>query len=170
MQPKAISHFKMVAKKHMGYDISIDSHSSKINNMRIIERFQEADQLGIAASNNPTIGSIHAYFSILDSIFINVSHVLMANLQPDDKDRLTGYFEEYRYYHMIALKSPTLRIAYAMLDVCKKLNLALVSGLQQFQFFFRMGQRGKKGLKYIDELYGGRYDERESEGEEEADL
>lgn len=153
----------------MGYDISIDSHSSKINNMRIIERFQEADQLGINASNNPSIANIHAYFSVLESIFINVSHVLMANLQPEDKDRMLGYFSAYRQLHLFAIQRPTLRVAYAMLDICKRLNLSLVSGLQQFQFFFRMGQRGKKGLKYIDELYGGRQNERQIEGEKEAE-
>ena len=147
----------------MGYDISIDSHSSKINNMRIIERFQEADQLGIKANNDPTIANIHAYFTLLESIFINIGHVLMVNLQQGDKDKLTGYFDAYRNLHIQGLQRPTLRTAYAMLEMCKKLNFALVSGLQQFQFFFRMGQRGKKGLKYVDELFGGKSNEEETE-------
>lgn len=142
--------------KRLGYDISIDSHSSKINNARIIHRFALADEYNVIASKQPDLPNIHAYFSELDCIFVNVGSVLLGALQPDSSKVLLDKLHAYKLLYKSCLIEPTTRKCLMLLELAKQFNMLMTSGLQELQFFFRMGQRGKKGLRYIDELYKGK--------------
>lgn len=142
--------------KRLGYDISIDSHSSKINNARIIHRFALADEYNVVASKEPNLPNIHAYFSELDCIFVNVGSVLMGALQPESLNALLDKIHSYKKLYVETMQRPTPRKCYQLLELAKQFNMLMTSGLQEMQFFFRMGQRGKKGLRYIDELYKGK--------------
>jgi hypothetical protein len=152
--------------KRLGYDISIDSHSSKINNARIIHRFALADEYNVVASKEPNLPNVHAYFSELDCIFVNVGSVLIGALQPDSLKALLDKIHAYKKLYVDTQQRPTARKCYELLELAKQFNMLMTSGLQDLQFFFRMGQRGKKGLRYIDELYKGK----ENMGVEENDV
>jgi hypothetical protein len=157
--------------KRLGYDISIDSHSSKINNARIIHRFALADEYNVIASKEPNLPNIHAYFSELDCIFVNVGSVLMGALQPESLKALLDKIHSYKKLYVEAMQYPTARKCYELLELAKQFNMLMTSGLQEMQFFFRMGQRGKKGLRYIDELYKGKeYMEADDNDMERQDI
>ena len=143
----------MPLSNKLGYDISIDSHSSKINNARIIHRFALADEYNVTAANNPTIPNIHAYFNELDCIFINVGSVLINSLSEKTYMLIVQKIHAYKRLYRICLAQPNMRRTLDLMELAKQFNFLLTSSLQDLQFFFRMGQRGKKGLRYIDMLY-----------------
>ena len=159
----------MVFKKRIGTESSVDSHSSKTTNDRLGILFAEADFFGRKASNNITIPNITAYYNTLEMIWINVMHIVISNNIDEDNKRMDNALEEYDKTLSETLAFPTINNAKKLLRIVKLFHSLIIGGLHRLNYFVRISQNSKKGLKYVDALFGHKTEE-EIDNEEETDL
>lgn len=117
-----------------GYN-KLDTHSSMINNQRIIYLFIQADKLGLAASSSQNFNDILKYYDILEQIYLNVKDIF-------DKEYIK-LIEENR--KQIVNKLDTMKaeergfkLLRWLLRKTKRFNSHIITALQkEKQFFFR---------------------------------
>ena len=128
--------------------VQIDSHSSKINNQRIIELLALADKLSINAGNNYAYPDINAYYNILEQIYINIAPALNESYLKEIEE-LRKNFSKLKYFVMHYKKYRIMKTFETMFSFCRQFNFKLISGLQHHNFFFRVSKIAPKGLNNI---------------------
>jgi len=129
----------------------IDSHSSFINNKRIIEWFAIIDALGLKASNSLHISEISAYYNAIEEMYFNIESVVLE----EDRKKFNQIMAVWRKTMAAIDNNPKLRTKKAlefMLNVAKDFKRSVVGELQRGQFFFRVSERNTKGLGNVISL------------------
>ena len=124
----------------------IDSHSSFLNNKRVQMLLMEIDRLALVSGRTMLVGDINAYWDSVEQLYLNVSDPLSNKADIEEVRQsfsslitLINNDKQYRTRKAIRL----------MRELAKKFNYLVITGLQQNQYFFRMGIRETKGLKNI---------------------
>lgn len=146
---------------------TIDSHSSYLNNKRLIIIFAKIDDCGSLAARTKHFQHIEQYYNEIEQIYINVAKVL----NPATTERIGAVRKGYAKVKFLVendARYQTKRSLEFLLKCAKEFNLQVVSGLQEFEYFFRTGQRQTKGLKNItffeNSIFGDKNDvKREAE-------
>lgn len=126
----------------------IDSHSSFINNKRIIEWFAIVDTLGLKASNSLHLSEITAYYNSIEEIYFNVESIVMAEDRKKFNDLMANWrrtmalIDNYPHYR-------TKKALYYLLNIAKDFKRHVIAELQHGQFFFRVSDRPPKGLSNV---------------------
>lgn len=128
---------------------TIESHSSYLTNRSVVGWFTLIDYLGFSAANTLQFDKILSYYNSVEQLYLGKA----ISVLPDDT---RAEIEKIRiaFVRIVdALESnPKIRTRKALkiiLDLVKKYNFLLSSGLQDREFFFRMASRQTKGLKNI---------------------
>ena len=133
--------------------LSIDSHSSFLNNQRIQKRLIDVDATAIAASTSLTLQSVNAYYSCIEQLYINLADVI-----PEDKrQKIEEARANYNYIMRLLDSEPLTRNRKTLqvcLQLCKSINYLIISGLQDFDYFFRIGNKQTKGLNNVQWFLG----------------
>jgi len=133
-----------------------ESHASWKTNERIGILFAQADVLAPKAWSTRRISDIQYYFHTVNQIFKNVKDVL-SNAEEVNKCK-------NKYEYLIGLVNSDERfrslpaIEY-LLKLTDEMYSQIVSGMQAWEYFFRVGSYQKKGLKNIrfcdDSIFSG---------------
>lgn len=152
---------------------TIESHSSYLNNKRITVLLFGIDQLALQASSSMHIKSIQAYYNAVEQLYLNVASIL------SDVEDIEDTRNKYRLL-LQAVESDerfrTAKVLRLMLQLTRQFNFKMTTGLQDREFFFRMGSRQAKGLKNIkffdQSIFGsrGKKDEEEKESTNEGET
>jgi len=124
------------------------SHTSRINNKRIIKHLESCDALMEQATNTKSYQAITRYYNKLETVYVNVKDIL-----PDDVFRITEENddgedvvvdgiektrENYRYVlSVISEGNQGIKPLRYLLRYAKLYHSQLITGLQQKQFFYR---------------------------------
>ena len=138
----------MAYKSYSNYT-QFESHSSAINNKRIIEWFALISQLGLQASNSLQFDSIQAYYNAVEQIYFEVESVV--NKPKPYEQIMRAYRKAIDYLE----ERPNLRTKKALrylLNLAKTFNRSVIKELQTGQYFFRVGERATKGLQNVVSL------------------
>lgn len=134
-----------------GISKKIESHGSFLTNRRINALFMEVDACALKANRHFHVSSIVAYFSALEQIYINVEDIILDEkvFKEIEEARKDYYFAEtlqntHTKYH-------TAKLLLFQLRTLRAYNRLLVHGMQKdMEYFFRTGQRQRKGLQRIN--------------------
>ena len=136
----------------------IDSHSSMGNNYLILKIRAECIKRSLAAADSMHINDIVRYYNSVEELMNNVADIL----REEDIEEIKKYrskFEELQRKISESAKYRTVRTAKTMYDLSKAYFRTLMSGLQRYQFWFRISQKAPKGLTktlFLNEsVFGG---------------
>lgn len=146
----------------------IESHSSLLTNRGIMEEKFSIDQIAIAASNSLHFNHIQAFYNAVEIWYIGIKDILA------EREQLENYRREYSgLMHLLELYPKQFRnkkVLMRMLQVTKQFYSDTISGLQQYEYFFRIGQRNIKGLGNIqffkDSIFSTRGKKENGQGED----
>jgi hypothetical protein len=133
----------------MDLNNTIESHSSLVTNKRVGMIFIEIDRLGLIASNTLHISNINAYYNVVEQLYINIKDVLGDDLIKKCEDERQKYSKVMELVEDDA-SCRTKKASRLMVNIVKQFNSYIVSGLQKYQYLFRLGIRETKGLKNIN--------------------
>lgn len=128
---------------------TIESHSSYLTNRSITAWFQLIDYLGFAAANSLRFRDINSYYNALEQIYLG----RIVKILPDDTvEEIEKIRVSYNKLLSFLEQNPKARSMGALkllLEFAKKFNFCVAGGLQDREFFFRMGSKQQKGLGKI---------------------
>ena len=139
---------------YSGEHVSIDSHSSMLNNKRLIGLLMLVDQTAIVASNSLCFGAVKEYYNATEQAYINACQVCDPSLLKDDIEPVR---KKYCMLLNLIESNPAYRTKKALellLSYVKDFNYHLITGLQDMNYFFRTSSKMPKGLKHIGFLAG----------------
>lgn len=147
-----------------------ESHASWIVNNRLNVMFALVDTLGPRAWMTMKVSDIQTYFFNVKQIFVNVKDVL-DTAEDADKHRL-------KFEQLLGLinKGPEYRSMATLQEMLRQTDemySQIVTGLQSWGYFFRVGSYQKKGLKHINfaqTIFGGGDNDGTTEPDEGADA
>lgn len=133
-----------------------ESHASFQTNMRMTILFGTVDMLGPRAWQSMKLQDIQAYFQQVNQIFKNVKDVLDTALQADSCRK------KYMQLFELANTDPRYRghkSLRMLLELTDEMFSQIVTGMQRWSYFYRIGSHQKKGLKNIrffdDTIFSG---------------
>ena len=127
----------------------VESHSSNLNNQRIITLLIMIDSAAIKAGSL-NFNSIQAYYNVVEQVYLNTKDIYTDSQIIDD---IADIRKKYHFFYDLLIQSQeyqgvkTLLILYR---ISKKFNSLIITALQKdLEFFFRIGLHDRKGLKEI---------------------
>ena len=135
----------------LGMSKKIESHGSFLTNRRINALFMEVDACALRANRHFHLNSVVAYFSALEQIYINVGDIILDEKVFEAIEEVRG-----RYYYAEELQNTnkryhTAKLLLFQLRALRAYNRLLIHGMQKdMEYFFRTGQRQRKGLQKIN--------------------
>lgn len=127
---------------------TIESHSSYLNNKRLQIILAKIDDCGSSATRSKHYHDIEQYFNEVTQLYINIAPILL----PEGADKILKIRNAYAKVKALVENDPRYQTKQSLdflLKCARELNLLLIEGLQNMEYFFRIGQRTKKGLKNI---------------------
>ena len=127
----------------------IESHSSWLNNKRIITLQYQIDQYYNLASDTLSFQFVNAFYNRVENLYVNVKDVLRSEF----KDEIIAASDNYnKLKGMIDLDSRyrNKKVLNKMLQHAKIMYDQIISGLQYKRFYFRMLNTSNKGLKHMN--------------------
>ena len=137
----------------------IESHSSSLTNIRINEHFKliNSAELNATGVYKPTVQDAIAYHSVLLTLYMETSNLMQVNDEIKVKvEKLVKKGEE----QMREMKSKDPKTVIQQ-DVeesitnSKQLRFVLQQGLQNLNYFFRIGKHDPKGISESLKLFEG---------------
>lgn len=135
----------MAAKDKANARKIVESHSSMRNNDRLQALLFGIDKASIEACRKMEYPSISEYWIILQQFYINVKDVLHDEVREACKGLIWNY---HRLNAKIIGGDRTMTNLNRLLLITQELNAKVITGLQAYQFFFRIGNRSPKGFKH----------------------
>lgn len=126
----------------------LSSHTSRINNKRIIKHLERCDGLMERATNTKSYQAITEYYNKLETVYVNVKDILpdavfrVTEENDDGEDVVVDGIEKtrenYRYVlSVISEGNQGIKPLRYLLRYAKRYHSQLITGLQQKQFFYR---------------------------------
>lgn len=142
--------------QRIGGSRKFESHASWMTNNRIGLLFAQVDLLGPRAWSSMRLADIQAYFHTVNQIFKNVKDVLQ------NSDEVMTFKNKYDYLVELVNTDErfrSMRSLQALLKLTDEMYSLIVTGMQSWEYFFRVGTYQKKGLKNIrffeDSIFSG---------------
>lgn len=127
---------------------TIESHSSYLNNKRLQIILAKIDDTGSLAKRTKHLHHIEQYYNEVEQLYINIASVLVESILKDINKIRAGY-EKVKHLIETDEQYRTIRSLEFLLRCAREFNIKVVGGLQNMEYFFRVGSRQKKGLKNI---------------------
>lgn len=144
---------------------AFDSHSSQLTNVEFHKLHLEIDSAGIIAANTLHFSNIQKYYNSANILYIRVKPLLNDNsINMCENIR-------FRYNQLIEIAERNRRcqgkkLLRDMLNCCNGFFEQIVAGLQNYQYYIRVGIQERKGLKSI---FGEKFSFEDSGSEENED-
>jgi hypothetical protein len=147
----------------------LDTHSSMINNQRIITMLAEIDRYAIKARKSKNFHNINDYFDVLDQLYINVKDIFDKDVRKKIEDVRKDFIIKTDRYKET---EKGFRLLIWLLRKATKFNGYLITGLQKDkQFFFRQSSYNSDldNTAYFEDSVFTVQDEKEDEEEDDEE-
>lgn len=128
----------------------IESHSSLLTNRGVMGQKFYIDELAMHASNSMHYSKIREFYNAVEVWYMGIKDILDENVI----ERIKKSREEYETLARLVFKYPkqfqNYKVLQQMLNRTKEIYSEIISDLQRYEYFFRVGTRQQKGLGKID--------------------
>lgn len=130
-------------------NLKIESHSSMITNKGVMTEKFYIDQLAMNASNNLHFKTITTFFNAVEVWYIGIKDILPYDQLENIKKLHKEYYALLDLIHLQPKIYRNKKVLLTMLKITKQIYSDMITGLQSYDYFFRIGSRDVKGLKTV---------------------
>lgn len=132
--------------------LKIESHSSQLTNLCVIEQLGLAVSSGIHARRTLTFDNIRNYYTEINALWIYSFSAIRNPKWSEKVNDLRGKFEGEEMKIIAGIVEPTKMEMIVLYKVSELILQTIIVALQELGFFYRMDLSERKGLDMLEHI------------------